>query len=128
MAENAKDLTLEREQEMMPIARELLKRMVSNDKLALKSIQTLSNKEYEEYTAFYQKEVVPFLKEKNPKLNSLDYMFALMLTILNNVKMVVETSFETNKRIADAKKYGLADPDDMRVMDLEKALKEPVDK
>ena len=123
-----RDFTAERDAEIVPIVRKLLLKLASRSDLKIGS----SNLDEAELALFYQKvyqeDVIPLFLEANIKLNSISYVFSLLLQPFQLLSDVTTSSFEMNRDLADAKKYGITDIDDLRVGYLDKALKQTVDK
>lgn len=126
-APQERNYTLERDQKVIPIVRELLKRMADRPDLLMGSSQTVVTGA-EEFSKYYQKvfaeDLIPLLLKHNPKLKDISYIFSLILQPFQLLNDVVTSSFEMNRDLSDARKYGLSDIDDLDVLGLDKALKE----
>lgn len=128
-----RDFTAERDAEVIPVVRKLLHVIGSKTDLPIGARKGATSAEVEAvaryYEKLYQEEVVPIFLEANIKLNAIPYVFSLILTPFQLLNDVTTSSFEMNRDLADAKKYGITDINDLRVNDLDKALKaEVVDK
>lgn len=119
-----RDLTRERDQEVIPAAKELLQALAARADLAMGSAASLTAEQAAGYyQKVYQEDVVPLLIKHNLKLNAIPYLFSIILQPMQLLNDVVTSSFEMNRNIADAFKYDIADIDDLRVLDLDAALK-----
>lgn len=121
-----RDYTKERDLRVIPVARVLLRRMAARDDLKMGSSVTVISPEalavY--YRNIFKEDVIPVLLEANLKLKDLTYLFSLMLQPTQLLNDVVTSSFEMNRDLSDARKYGLADIDDLDVRGLDAALRE----
>lgn len=116
--------TAERDAEVIPVVRKLLKALAEREDLMMGSSGLVSpEKAAEYYREVYQTIVVPLFLEHNIKLNAIPYVFSLILQPFQLLNDVVTSSFEMNRDIADAMKYNITDIDDLRVGDLDTALK-----
>lgn len=120
-----KNLTRERDEQLIPVARELLLALAAREDLAMGGSETISvEKTAEYYQNKYLDIVIPLLIEKDIKVKDIDYLFQLMLIPINFIKEVTISSFAANRDLSDAQMYGLKDIDDLRISDLDKKLKE----
>lgn len=119
-----RNYTLERDQEIIPVVRKILKALAEREDLMMGSSQTVTTEGQAEYYAQVYKEViVPLFMEHNIKLNDISAVFQFLMQPAQMLDNVTSASFDANKDIADGFKYGIKDIDDMRVMDLDNALK-----
>lgn len=125
---DTRDLTAERDAEVLPLVRKLLVALASREDLMMGSSSTISaDKAAEYYQKVYLEVVVPLLLESNIKLNAIPYVFSVILQPFQLLNDVVTSSFEMNRDLADSFKYGIGDIDDLRVLDLDAALKTGVE-
>ena len=113
-----------RRDEVVPIARKVLKALADREDLPVGVTNGTSESAAVWYQDFYVSTIIPILVEHNVKLNNIPYIFQLVMQPVEFMREVTTASFERNRDIADARKYGLKDIDDLRVMDLDVALKE----
>ena len=119
-----RDFTEERDQEVIPVVRELLKRLAAREDLLMGSSKRVDQEKAAlYYQEVYQEDIIPLLMEHNIKLTAISYVFSLMLQPLQLLKDVTMSSFGQNQDIADAIMYGVKDIDDLRVQDLDKVLR-----
>lgn len=122
-----RDFTAERDTEVIPAAKELLARILLREDLMIGSSQKVNaEKAAEYYQKVYQEDVVPMLLARNLRLADVPYLFSLMLQPIQLLMDVTNGSFNMNRGLADAKKWGVKDIDDLRVVDLDEALKAPL--
>jgi len=120
-----KNLTKERDDELIPVARKLLLSLAAREDLVMGGSETISvEKAAEYYQNKYLDVIVPLLLEKDIKIKDIDYLFSLMLQPINFIKEVTVTSFDSNRSRSDAQMYGLKDIGDLRISDLDRKLKE----
>lgn len=127
-----RDFTAERDAEVIPAAKELLARLAVRKDLMMGSGQNVqAEKAAKYYQDIYVTDVVPLLKRHNIKVKDLKYFFSILLQPIQLLMDVTEASFHMNEDLANAKKWGVKDMADLRVMDLDRALTEeetpPVD-
>ena len=116
--------TAERDAEIIPVARKLLSRLAAREDLLMGNKGKLTEEQAAlYYQKLYQEEVVPLLVENNIKLNAIPYLFSIMMQPISLLNDVTTSSFEMNRDLADAGKWGIKDIDDLRVKDLDEALK-----
>lgn len=118
--------TEERDADVVPLAREIIKRLAKYDDIP---IGTVAGSEGAEETArwnqkFYQEELIPLLLERNIRLGDLTYTFVLATTALQNILDITKASLDMNKDITEAKMWGVDELNDLRVGDLDSAMKE----
>lgn len=118
-----RDLSKERDNRVIPVVRKLLARLAAKKDLPVGLRQEDAEKAAKYYQELYQKEVVPLFLEAGLKLKDITYVFSLMMQPIQLLNDVTTSSFEMNRDLADAKKYGIADIDDLSVKDLDAALK-----
>lgn len=119
-----RDYTKERNDEVVPVVRELLKILASREDLPIAVSAESEQNAAKYFQELYVSEIVPLLIKSNLKLDAIKYLFSLTMQPIQLLNDVTTSSFEMNRDIADAKKYGLKDIADMRVNDLDAALKE----
>ena len=119
-----RDLSQERENRVIPAAKELLRVILTREDLVM-GIGGAKNidKTALYYQGVYIEDVVPVLVKHNLKLTDLTYLFSVMLGTIELVKNITDQSFSMNREIAEAKLWGIEDTDDLTVADLEKVLK-----
>ena len=122
------DLSAERDEKVLPIARKLLKLLADREDLNMGSRASIKTQEEaaKYYQKVYQDDVVPLLLEHNMKLNDIPYLFSVMLQPIQFTSDITTSSIEMNRDLADAKKYGLKDIQDICVDDIDTALKDKV--
>lgn len=133
MVATERDLTAERDAEVIPVVKALLKRLAAREDLVLGSRNLVSaEKAALYYQTIYKEDVVPLFLEHNIKMNAIPYVFSLLMQPAQLLNDVVTSSFEMNRDLADAMKYNIADINDLRVKDIDDTLKagkpKPVDK
>lgn len=122
-----RDLTAERNAEVIPIAREIIRAMgEAADKLPIGDPPTDPEK-VDEYARFYRdmfvNATVVSLIKHNPKMKDISYVFRLVFQPFQNLQDVTIASFNMNRDVADAKLWGVKDIDDVRVGDVDRVLK-----
>lgn len=123
-----RDFTAERDAEVIPAAKELLVRLAVRKDLMMGSGQNVqAEKAAKYYQDVYVTDVVPLLKRHNIKIKDLKYLFSILLQPIQLIMDVTEASFHMNEDLANAKKWGVKDMADLRIMDLDRALTEEVD-
>lgn len=121
----ARNFTAERDTEVIPVALKIIKALGAREDLMMGShARVQADKAAEYYQKVYLEDIVPIMIEHNLKLNDIQFLFSIILQPFQLLADVTNNSFNMNRDIADAKKYGIDDIDDMRVLDLDKALKE----
>lgn len=124
MPEKKKNHTLDRDNEIIPLVRELFSLMAARPDLEMGSSESTNEVKLAEcYQKIYNEDLVPLLRKYNVKLESIRYIFSLMLQPFQTLEHVTKLTFDRNRDIADGFKYGIADIKDLRVMDLDTALK-----
>lgn len=124
MAEAPRDRTAERDAEIIPVVRELLKAMADRPDLLMGSSSLITPESAAVYyREVYKEIVVPLFLKHNIKLDAIPYVFSLMMQPAQLLNDIVTSSFEMNRDLADAMKYNIPDIDDLRVQDLDNALK-----
>lgn len=124
--EAERDLTLERDQECIPVAMKLIQALAKRD-LSKHMGSTLNQQETALFmNKVYLEDVVPIMLESNIKLNQLPFVFSIILQPFQFLNDVTTSNFENNRDIADGFKYGMPDITEMRVSDLDAALREGV--
>lgn len=124
-AEAQRDFTKERDEHVIPAARELLKMLVTRDDLQMGSSASITaDSAATYYQKVYQECVVPVLRKHNLKLKDIPFMFSIMLQPIQLLNDITTSSFEMNRDLSDALKYGLSDIGDLDVLGLDSALKE----
>lgn len=123
--EEARNLTKERDADVIPVARELFRFLASHEDLMMGSREsTNAEKAAEYFQKIYIEGVIPLFKQHNLRLDAISYVFQLMMQPIQLLNDVTTSSFEMNRDLADAKKYKIADIAELRVNDLDAALKE----
>lgn len=122
MADEKRDLTLERDQACIPVAMELIQALAKRDDLPMGS-RLDAGKAAEYMQKVYQEEVVPIMLKHDIKLNEIPFVFSIILQPFQFLSDVTTSSFEANRDIADSFKYNVVDVNDLRISDLDKALK-----
>jgi hypothetical protein len=120
-----RDYTKERDERVIPVARELLQLLASNEKLPMGAEVTTGGQETvaKECTEIYQKTVIPLLLEKNLKLDEISYLFSIMQQGVHLVSEITLSSLEMNKKQSDAIAYEVGDIDDLTIGDIDAMLK-----
>lgn len=120
-----RDFTAERDAEVLPCARELLNILASKEDLIMGMGANFNEQKAAlYYQDLYVKDIVPLLLKYNLKLNAFTYLFQVVLQPFQLISSLTETSMDMNRDLADAKKYNLKDIADLRLADLDNALKE----
>lgn len=120
-----RNYTKERDDAVIPVARKLLTLLAQREDLMMGSSETITpDKAAEYYQKVFAEDFIPLVKEANLKLDELTYLFSIILQPMQLLNDVVTSSFEQNRDIADAFKYGVNDIHDLRVNDLDAALHE----
>lgn len=122
----ARDLTRERDEACKPVAIALIQALAKRDDLPMGS-QLDAGAAAEYMQKVYQEDCVPLLLKHNLKLKDISFVFSIILQPFQFLSDVTTSSFEMNRDIADGFKYGMPDIDEMRVLDLDAALKEGVE-
>ena len=122
--EPQRDYTAERDEEIIPAAKELLARLAVRPDLKIGSAKSIGGEDsaYEYYQQVYQEDVVPMLRARNVKLNDITYIFQLMMQAVQLLSDVSTNSIKMNRDIGDSKAWGVKDKDDLRIADLDKML------
>lgn len=121
-----KDLSKEREEECMPIAREILKLIGESSESFI-----LGSANMEDFTAFYQKfvaeKILPLVTAKNIKTAEHTFIMQMVLQPVDFIKNLLAASLEEAENAAVASKFGLKDHRDIRISDIIEAQKEAVE-
>lgn len=123
--EKAPDATTQRRNEIAPIALEIIKRIAAREEKFLGFLTGEEDDANDISIAIFSEEIIPLLMEKNIKIVDIPYLFQLVLQPFQLFSQITTNSFEVNRDLAEARFYGLKDVRDLRVMDLDEALKNP---
>lgn len=123
-----RDLTQERDNEVIPAALAILKAIANKPDLpmgARTEAQGLEVAKY--YQKLYQEDIVPILLEHNLRLVDIPYLFQLVLQPVNFAKDLTDASLKMNEEIATAGLWGVAELADIRIKNLDAKLTEQGD-
>lgn len=120
-----RNYTKERDDEVIPVAKEVLLALVARKDLVIGSSESITTEQAAVYYRDLAKNVIiPLLIKKDLKVEDINYVFQVMVQPINFIKEMVLTSFEMNRKISDANLYGIKEIQDLRISVLDKKLKE----
>lgn len=119
------NLTKMRDDECIPIARELLKRIANRDDLLIGSTETYTEAEaLEYYNTLYSEEVAPYLVEKNVRVKDVTFIFQIMAQAVQLLQSRTEMTVDMRYDQAVAKALGADSADDVRIAEIQAQLVE----
>lgn len=119
-----RNYTAERDAEVFPAVREILGLLAARTDLAMGTTSTTSESSLAEYyQKVYQEDVVGVLLKYNLKLDDIPFVFSIMMQPIQLLSDITTASFEMNRDLADGFKYGIPDIRDLRIQDLDAALR-----
>lgn len=119
-----RDYTAERDAAVVPVARELIKLVAARaDELVMGQVGVSETKAAELAQKMYKEDVIPLVMKHNLRLNELPYLFSIILQPFTFLNDMTTSSMEMNRDLADARLYGIDDIDELRISDLDNALK-----
>lgn len=117
-----RDLSKERDERVIPVAKALLKTLASRDDLMLGSAGVNKEDLGQYYAKVYQEDVITALFAANLYLTDITYLFSIMQQVIQLISDVTTQSLEMNTELAGAKLWGVDDLDDLRLVDVQKVL------
>ena len=119
--------TLMRDNEIIPLAKKILLAFASIEDLAIGSNQTITSEKLAEYYKDkYTNVLIPLLLEANIKLDSIHYLFQLMLQPFQFLESVANESLNMNRNVADGEIYHVkldtSGKPELRIMDIQNIL------
>lgn len=120
-----RDLTQERDDRVIPVARELLARLVARGEIPMGTHAAKDDAETAEWlSAVFQLDVVPLLKEHNLRYVDVSYLFSVLFQAFSLIKEVTEASLDMSREIAMARKWDVKDSDEVTINQLDAYLLE----
>lgn len=123
------DLTKLRDDMMIPLAKQVLKIIAAHDDLffGVKDANPEEGAKY--FSAMYENELLPILKERNLRIADLGYLFQLAMQPVENLRNITLEALQTAFDNATKKHWGVQYIDEVRINDVERALTDtkPVD-
>lgn len=117
----AEDLSLKRDNEIVPVAREILKIIANTDNLVLGNY--FSDQERVDCYGAIHQQIMKLCLEKNVALKDIDYAVQLVNQGLQLAGNVLSDSVKMNTKRADSKLWG-KDTDDLTIQDVENVLQD----
>lgn len=130
-AKEIKDLmtTEQRDEEILPVVREILAILCTRKDLAIGSHKSISEESAAKYYAkLYIEIVIPTLKRHNIRTSDLPFLFSVMMQPVEFLRDITIASMDENRETADSKLWGVDFLNDIRVNKLDDVLQAPVKK
>lgn len=110
------DLTLQRDNRTVPIAKEILKIIASKEDLMIGSHDGIKQEDVRAYYGtVYERDIAPLLITHNVRINDIHYIFQLCMMALENVKGMVEHTIPVRMEQADSFLWNVKDMDDVTI-------------
>lgn len=116
------DLSKEREQACVPVAKEIISILASEPDLMLGEQNPQELQDF--YKKLFVEKIEPILRRENIKVIWMSYLFQIMMQPIDNTKMMVVDGVNGAFDLAVAKKFGVSDVDDVRINDIIETQKE----
>jgi hypothetical protein len=131
--EDTIDYTTLRDEEVVPVAREIIRRIGSRPDLLLGTGKAVTQAALDEYySKVYLEDVMPVILEHNLKLVDLAFLQSIMMQAMVEPMTIAAKTLNHARDITDAKLYGVTDMRELRTAALHDKLQElfpkPVDK
>lgn len=118
-----RDYSAEREARVVPVAKDLLKRIANHPDLVIGSGKKVTEESMALfYKDLYVSDIIPVIFGANLLLNDIPYLFSIMMQAIQLTSDVTTNSIQQSREIANAKKWGVEDTDDLSLQDLQEAL------
>lgn len=119
------NLTLMRDEECIPVAKEILRIIASKDDLALGSSESLTEVEaMKYYKALYQSDIAPLLVKHNIKVKDINFIFQVSMQSLQLLMQISTSTVDTRYDQAVAKVMGVEEADEVRISNIQDVLVE----
>lgn len=123
------DLTVQRDERCIPVAKKILSIVAREDLLLTTSKEVNDEAMHKYYEDLYEKEIVPMLLTTEGLLVSdVDYCFKLAMSAIDFTRFKATNTLQEREEQAIAYKFDVSNTNDISLKKLNEVLKEKLDK